>query len=281
MHPVILKLGPVAIHGYGLMLAVSFLVGIYLAARRAKKAGIDPEQIMNLSLYIIVSSVVGARLFYVIFHWEEYAGNLWALVSPIQEGRVVGIFGLVLYGGVILATLVGMAYILRRRLPLWRVADVVAPSIALGVFFTRLGCFLNGCCFGVPSDSPWAVVFPLASPAGSTFPGLPLHPTQLYSSLYGLAIFGMLLGLERFKRFDGFTFWLFIMLYALARFLVDFVRYYEPSMTVLGGLSVNQAISIVLFAMGGAVLVTLWQKQRTKGSEGSTEPSLCPPRTEQ
>ena len=264
MHSVVLQLGPVAIRGYGLMLAVSFLVGIYLAVWRAKKAGIGPERIMSLALYVLVSSVVGARLLYVVFHWDEYAAQPWSIVSPFQEGQMVGIGGLVFYGGTILAILVGIWYLRRHGMPTWRVADAVAPSIALGIFFTRIGCFLNGCCFGTPSRLPWAMMFPPESPAGSVFPGITIHPAQLYSSLYGLAIFGILLGAERFKTFDGYTFWLFLMLYAVARFFVDFVRYYEPSMSLFERFSVNQLISVALFVLAAAVFVSLWQVQSSR-----------------
>jgi len=276
MHSVILRLGPVAIRGYGLMLAISFLVGIYLAVWRAKKAGISPERIMSLALYVLISSVVGARLLYVLFHWDEYASDPWSVVSPFQGGQLVGIGGLVFYGGAILAILVGIWYLERHKMPTWKVADVVAPSIALGVFFTRIGCFLNGCCFGIPSRLPWAMLFPPDSDAGSVFPGIAIHPTQLYSSLYGLAIFGILLWAERFKTFDGYTFWLFIVLYAVARFLVDFVRYYEPSMTLLGRFSVNQLISVALFVLGAAAFTSLWQIQLRREKQGAARTSAQP-----
>ena len=151
-------------------------------------------------------------------------------------------------------------------MPVWRVGDAIAPAIALGIFFTRIGCFLNGCCFGKPGGVPWAMVFPRSSAAGTMFPNTPIHPTQLYSSLYGLAIFGILLFLERFKRFDGFTFWSFVLLYSVARFGVDFVRYYEESMTLFHagdvGISLNQGISVGFFVLGWTMLFVLRRDHR-------------------
>lgn len=152
-------------------------------------------------------------------------------------------------------------------MPVWRVGDAIAPAVAFGIFLTRIGCFLTGCCFGKPGSVPWAMVFPQSSAAGTMFPNTPIHPTQLYSSLYGLAIFGMLLFLGRFRRFDGFMFWSFVLLYSAARFGVDFVRYYEESMTLFHvgptGISVNQGISVGFFVSGWVMLFVLSRKRTT------------------
>lgn len=260
MHPILFRIGPLAIHSYGLMLALSFLVGVYLAIQRGRRLRLDPGRMMDLAMYVMLSSAAGARLLYVVPHWEEFAGHPWDVINPFQNGEV-GIGGMTLYGGLILAVAVGIWFARRHRMPVWRVTDAMAPAVALGIFLTRIGCFLSGCCFGKPSDVPWAMVFPPNSAAGATFPNAPIHPTQLYSSLYGLAIFGILLFLERFKRFDGFTFWVFILLYSVARFGIDFVRYYEESMTLFHvgdvGISVNQGISVGAFVLGWVMLFML------------------------
>lgn len=254
MYPTLLKVGPLLVRSYGLMLALSFLLGIYLAMGRAKRAGVEPKKVTDLSILVIIASIVGARLFYVLFHLPQFADHPLDIVNPFQSSGAIGIYGLTMYGGFILAIVVGTWYMKKSGLPLLKMMDIFAPSIALGIFITRIGCFLNGCCFGKPSDLPWAVAFPLESPAGLTFPSIRIHPTQLYSSLYGLGIFGLLLFLERAKRFDGFGFWAFITLYSAARFGVDFLRYYEDSMTLFefgsGSLSVNQGISLPLFILG-------------------------------
>ena len=265
MHTTLIQLGPFAIRSYGLMLALSFLIGIFLARWRAKRIGIDFHRIMDLAVVVILSSIIGSRALYVVFHLEEFSSNPLDIINPFQSSGEVGIQGLTMYGGVVLSLVTSFLFLKRHRLPIWKIADVIAPSIAFGVFLTRIGCFLNGCCFGKPCDHPWCLVFPPESAAGYFFPNQHIHPTQLYASLYGLVIFVALLFLERFKKFDGFTFWLFILLYAAARFSIDFVRFYEHAMTVqvLGlTLSVNHVISAALFAFALLVMIHL-NKRRT------------------
>jgi len=207
VHTTLVRIGPLAIRSYGLMLALSFLLGILFARSRAKKAGVDFQRIMDLTVIVIVASVIGARGLYVVFHLKEFSSNPLDIINPFQGGGDVGIQGLTMYGGVILSILLSLWFLKRHGLPVWKVADVVAPCIALGIFLTRIGCFLNGCCFGTPCDLPWCVVFPAESAAGYFFPDTHIHPTQLYSSLYGLVILGLLLLSERRVQFDGFTFW--------------------------------------------------------------------------
>ncbi|UCE18862.1 MAG: prolipoprotein diacylglyceryl transferase [Gemmatimonadota bacterium] len=264
MHTTLFQLGPFAIRSYGLMLALSFLCGILLARRRVTRMGIDAQRIMDLAVVVIVSSIVGSRALYVLFHLEEFSANPLDIINPFQSSGEVGIQGLTMYGGVLLSIIASLWFLRRHGLPIWKIADAIAPSIALGVFLTRIGCFLNGCCFGKPGDYPWCVVFPPESAAGYFFPHQHIHPTQLYASLYGLLIFGLLLFLERFKKFDGFTFWLFLLLYAVARFSIDFVRFYEGSMTlsVLGMvLSVNHVISAALFVLALGMMILLNHKR--------------------
>ena len=265
MHTTLIQIGPFAIRSYGLMLALSFLLGILLARWRGRKVGLDTQRLIDLAVVVIIASVVGSRAMYVLFHLDEFSGNPLDIINPFQSSGQVGIQGLSMYGGVILSVLAGLWFLRHQRMPVWRVVDVIAPSIALGIVLTRIGCFLNGCCFGKPGDLPWCVVFPPESAAGYFFPGTPLHPTQLYASLYGLLILVMLLLSERLKRFDGFTFWLFILLYAAARFSIDFVRYYERTMTVQLGslaLSVNHFISLALFLVAVAMLIILGRRCR-------------------
>ncbi|MFQ6116168.1 MAG: prolipoprotein diacylglyceryl transferase [bacterium] len=262
MYPYLLKIGSFHLSSYGFMLALSFILGILLAARRAKKQQVDPNIIIDLSFYIIVTAIIGARVYYVLPHLQEFRGNFWR-VFAVWEG------GLSMYGGVILATVFVLLYMWKKRLPVWKIADIYAPSIALGLGLTRIGCFLRGSCFGKPTNVSWAVVFPPDSPAGMQFPATAIHPTQLYASLYGFVILFALLFLERFKRSNGFTFWLFILIYSISRFLIDFIRYYENSMiltTIWGkAISLNQGISVVLFVVASAMLLKLrWNQLKAE-----------------
>jgi phosphatidylglycerol:prolipoprotein diacylglycerol transferase len=129
-----------------------------------------------------------------------------------------------------------------------------------------MGCFLNGCCFGKECHLPWAVKFPPTSPAGSVMGDLPLHPTQLYSSLYGLIIFIILILLDRFKSTDGLLIGMFLLLYGVSRFIVDFFRYYEEQMFVIAGLEFNQLVSLIMFFAGTLIVVFRWKASKSKES---------------
>lgn len=246
MHPVLVELGPLRLYSYGFMLALSFLLGIILAARRAPARAIDPAAIYDLSIVLVLAAVIGARGLYVLTHRNQFHGLL--DVIALWQG------GAVYYGGLLLAVAGAIVFLRRKGIPFLRAADVCAPSIAAGVFLTRIGCFMSGCCFGRPTACALGVDFPAHSPAGAVFPGLSIHPTQLYASLYGLAIFIILILLDRERRRDGFLFASLCLLYGTARFGVDFLRYYERSDTIGGALSSSQALSIVLIVFGAAFL---------------------------
>ncbi len=266
MHPSIFSFGPIAVRSYGLMLAIAFMTGIMFAARRASKAGENPDHIYNMSVWLVLSALFGARLYYVVTHYNEFRvhQDITGITRILKEFRnmfwpigvdgVVGINGLVLYGGFIGATLTAAFYMYKYRLSIPKYMDIMAPSLGIGIFFTRIGCFLNGCCYGEPTESMFGMMFPPDSAAGHHYHGLHIHPSQLYQSLMGLAIFGTLLYLERHKKFDGFLAVLFFMLYAVARFIADFFRYYEADLTFFG-LSHNQLLSIVIFLVAGGLLI--------------------------
>jgi phosphatidylglycerol:prolipoprotein diacylglycerol transferase len=266
MHPVIISLGPLVIRSYGLFLALGFLCGTFLAVWRAKKAGDNPETIYNLSVLVVISALIGARLYYVVTHYSEFRAeeNLpWLnrffvefknMFWPIGSDGQIGISGLVLYGGLICATVATVFYLRIHKLSIPRYMDYLAPSIGLGEFFTRIGCFMNGCCFGKPTDSVFGVVFPSDSAAGMFFPGIQIHPSQLYNSFTGLVICIALLILERYKRFDGFTALLFFILYSIGRFFTDYTRIYENQL-IFFGLSHNQLVSLAVFIIATSLMV--------------------------
>ena len=161
MHPIAFHLGPLTIHWYGVMIALAFLAGLWTATRRARRENIPGENIADMTLWLMVGAILGARIVYVTTYWkDEFANQPFSEVFMIQHG------GLVYYGGLIGATLAGFIYIRWKKLPLWKIADVLAPSIALGSVFGRIGCLLNGCCYGRACDLPWAITFtnPQAQP---------------------------------------------------------------------------------------------------------------------
>jgi phosphatidylglycerol:prolipoprotein diacylglycerol transferase len=271
MHPVLLEIGRFTIHSYGFMLALSFLAGIYVAKRRAGKFGIEPNHIMDLSVYIILGAVIGSRLLYVAFHLDEYRNIL--DMFALWEG------GATLYGGLILTVLLSYIFTVKHRLNFLDVADVISPSIALGILFTRAGCFLSGCCYGKPTFLPWGIQFPDGCAAHYysrqmadtlSLPSVHLHPTQLYASMYGLVIFLLLILFERLVRKRGATFGAFLVLYGISRFILDFFRYYEENMRVFLELTLNQFLSIGLVGLGVVLLLR-------KVGENGVEPAVQEP----
>jgi phosphatidylglycerol:prolipoprotein diacylglycerol transferase len=254
MHPELFSIGPFTVHSYGVLLAVSFILGIFIAIKKGEKRDIKSDEIINIGFIIIISSIIGARLFYVLFHLSEFEGRWLYTFWPVQEDGTVGLGGLILLGGFIAALLSSIVYIVHKKLNFWKLADSIAPGFALGIFLTRIGCYLNGCCFGKECHLSWAVKFPAGSPAGSIMGDLSLHPTQLYSSLYALIIFLILMLLDRFNIFDGISIGLFFILYGISRFIVDFFRYYEEQMIVLAGLGFNQLVSLFMLFTGVVII---------------------------
>jgi phosphatidylglycerol:prolipoprotein diacylglycerol transferase len=230
------------------MLALSFFVGIWFASRRAERRGLKQEIVYDLSIVLIIAAVVGSRVLYILTHRDHYR-SLLDIIALWQGGAT-------LYGGLILAVAGAAAFLRLKGIPFFRMADICAPSIALGVFFTRIGCYLSGCCFGRPTECVTGLVFPAGSPAGYTFADIPVHPTQLYASLYGLLIFLALLLLEKKHSFEGYTFGFLCILYGAARFIVDFFRYYEDS-AMWGPLTASQVLSLGLVVVGAAMFVIM------------------------
>jgi len=280
MHSEVFSFGPLIIRSYGLMLAIGFMSGILLAAHRAKKIGENPDHIYNLSAWIVLSALFGARLYYVITHYREFRADasvsgaarlfteLKNMFWPIGADGQVGISGLILYGGLIAATITTTFYLKKHKLSIPRFLDILGPSMGIGEFFTRIGCFLNGCCWGKPTDSWCGVVFPDHSAAGFYFSGIHLHPSQIYNALAGLFIFIILLTAERWKKFDGFTALLYFMLYAIGRFTIDYSRYYESRLK-LWGLSQNQILSLIVFLTASGIM--LFMMKRSARRESLTE----------
>jgi phosphatidylglycerol---prolipoprotein diacylglyceryl transferase len=257
MHPVLFTIPIIhfPVHAYGFMLALSFLLGIWIASARAKRAGLNPVVIADVGFWVILAAIVGSRAYYVLLHFEEFQGDLLAIVNPFQHG-MVGIGGLVMYGGFIGAILAAVIYFHKKKIPFLPYADASAPSVALGVALTRIGCFLNGCCYGSAAGHG-GVTFPVSSAAGMyqhEIHAAGLYPSQLYESAGGLLIFLLLLLIGRKKPFTGFLFFGIGLLYSVLRFAVDFSRFYGTGER-LGGLSHNQIVCIILFVVFGGLIL--------------------------
>jgi phosphatidylglycerol:prolipoprotein diacylglycerol transferase len=245
------------------MLALSFMLGVLLVRRRSQRSGVRPDFSVNLAFLVIIAGVIGARLFYAFFHWSDFSGHMIDIFNPLGSSEGFGIAGLNLYGGLITALAAALIYCLLSKVSIAVVFDLFSPAIALGIFLTRIGCFLNGCCFGTECNLPWAVHFPVGSIPYSYLGDVPIHPAQLYSSLSGLVFFIGLSYVERHKRFVGLTFSLFMIVEGIFRFLIEYVRYYETQMltTVFGAVfTYNQIIAVGLILLGAVLMLISWKR---------------------
>ena len=240
------------LHTYGVLVAAAFLIALWLAGKLATRAGLNVNDVTNLGIYCALAAIVGAKLMMFLVdlpYYKEHPGELFSL-SSLQAG---GVF----YGGLIGALAVAWWYMRKTRLPLLKTADVFAPAIALGHGIGRLGCFSAGCCWGVECHLPWAVTF--TSPAAHDLVGVPLmvplHPTQLYEAFAEFFIFGALYWRFGKAHSPGSVISLYLILYATARFIVEFFRYHEQGNLWGSPLDASQWISIALFILGASYFV--------------------------
>jgi len=241
MYSTLFHIFGIPIRAYGLMMVVGFGLGLWRAVRVARGRGIDPDRVYDLCLIVLLAGIIGARLLYIAIDPQTTLRDFFA----VWDG------GLSFHGGVVLAVAAGYAYTKRARLPFWKMADLMAPSAAIAYAFTRIGCFLNGCCYGIPTSLPWGVSF---IEHGVRTP--PSHPTQLYGTFASLLIFFVLTRFEKQNRAPGFVFVAYLGLYGVYRLLVEFVRAGDRWLL---GLTPAQWVSILMIAACGVVLFTVYR----------------------
>lgn len=251
MHPILFEIGGFPVYTYGVLLAAAYLLGLQFALVRARARGLDGNRVMDLGIWIIISALIGAKLLLLIVDFETFRQAPGELLTLLRSG---GVF----YGGLIAAVVVAIWYMRRHGMPLWSVSDAFAPGIALGHVVGRLGCFFAGCCFGRSTDVPWAVTFRSEYAAQNV--GTPLnvaiHPTQLYEAGAELAILGLLLLLERRGRpFAGRTFWSYMLMYGVTRFIIEMYR--GDARGMIGALSTSQFVSVFLVPLSILMLIVL------------------------
>ena len=227
MFPVILKIGPLTLHSYGLLFAIAVLVCAFLLSREARSLGMDSALIYDFVFWVILSGIVGARIFYILLNVPFFIQHPLEIIM-IQNG------GLAWQGGLILASITGITFIQKRNLPLLKMADLVAPYIALGQSIGRIGCFLNGCCFG--KEVSWGIYFPVHNAR--------LHPTQLYDSIGLLIIFFILKTYQKFYPPLGQVFIMYLILASVLRFGIEFLR--ADHRILFFGLSIFQILCLGL-----------------------------------
>ncbi len=254
--------GDFPIFGYGAMVLLGVLVGIFLLRKGAARRGLDADRVAELPLSLVLFGLLGGRTWYCIqFRNEVFADGDWTSVFRLWEG------GLVLYGA-IAGGLLGFLWMQRKGSygNTRDLLDVIAPALAIGIAFGRLGCFLNGCCWGqvCEPDFPFAVSFPPGSPPALAFgsaenPSPPLQPTQIYSTIQGVFLCGLLwVAAGRWASRPGRTFALFLGLYSIGRSVIESIR--ADHGVLAGELTVSQKASLV----AAAVAIWLWFGAPTK-----------------
>jgi len=261
MHGIAFHLGPLTVHWYGIMVALGFLAGVSAMAWRRRFASMETEQIFDIALVAMVAGIVGARIFYVIQFWGEFRDN-WAMIVRIDKG------GLVFYGGFICAFAALALYCKRKKLETLKVLDLLAPSLALAHAFGRIGCFLQGCCYGKPSSVFWSVSFPSGTlptarypdvsrlgESGHTLCSLGLHPVQLYESSANFLLFAVLL-LFQGKMKPGQLAAVYMVAYGVLRFVWEIFRG-DSTDFLFGVLTPSQAISLFFTIPFGLILFVI------------------------
>lgn len=258
MYPVLFHFGIFTIYTYGLFVALGAISGITLARFEAERVGINPDRMMDLCFYIILSAIIGARLLYVATNFDFF------IHYPIEIIKIWN-GGLVFYGGFIAALVAAVVVIRVYRLPLGKTADIAGLAVPLGQFLGRFGCFSAGCCYGKACSLPWAVTF--HNPASLARLGVPLHPTQLYSAASNFSIFIILFLMRKHKRFNGQIFWLYVLMYGVTRSIIEIFRGDFRGAYIFGVLSISQAIGISMAVLALVMLAVLYTRSRRSRRE--------------
>ena len=244
------SIGPFTIHGYGLMIALGIVVCVIMGTYRAKKHGYKEDAVLDIAIFSVLAGFLGAKLLFVLVEFDRFLEN------PMQ---VLGSEGFVVYGGIIAGVLAAVLYCRIKKLSFLEYFDLLAPSVSIAQGFGRIGCFLAGCCYGRETHAFWGVTFPEGSFAPA---GVPLIPTQLLSSAGDFAITGILLLYSKHSKQKGNTGALYLLLYGIGRFLVEFLR--SDDRGTVGILSTSQFISIGIVLLA---ILMFWRNSVIKKKE--------------
>jgi len=270
VYRILFRIGNYPIYSYGVMIVIAYFFGLWIVKRETNRKGLRPSDAENIAFILVICAVIGARIWYVWEHWLDYAHSPFDIFK-VWEG------GLVFYGGFIGAVIGTFIYIHYKRIPFYKMGDAFAPGIALSIGIGRIGCFLNGCCYGKLTNSWIGIKYPAANypPAyiqqlrdglisqGSAH-SLPVIPTQSISTVDLFVIFGVLMYLRKSKAFNGFLFYVFFVLYGIHRFFIDFFRYYEGNAKILKYITLSQLISLIVIFFSVVMIIYLWKKRKHK-----------------
>lgn len=259
MHPLIFQIGAFKIYSFSLMLLIAFSASTIYAWYEAKRLGENPEPALDLAVLIFIFSFVGGHLLHCLVNWKIYLADP-LRIFKIWEG------GLVYYGGFLTVCLVVLIYLRTHHLSIPKWADLVAPCAMITLFFGRIGCFLNGCCYGSPAPDwlPFKVKYPL-SVMPLHLAGIPLYPTPIYEAIAVALIALFLILRSRRKKFEGEIFWLMILLYALIRFFLEFIRADSRGYLHSLHLSTSQLIGLLLSPLSLFFLIKNYLRPTPQG----------------
>lgn len=252
MHPDLFSIGPFTLHTYGLFVALGFIAGILITIKLGKSAGIQSNSVMDMGFIIILTGLIGSRLVYIIINFSHYFHNPLDILKLWQGG-------LVFSGGLVAVIIVMLLYARHHKLNIWTMGDLWAPAAIVGQAIGRIGCFFAGCCYGKPTDVPWAVIF--TNPKSIAILDIPIHPTQLYSSLSNFIIFVILLILHSKKKFEGQVFIWFLILHGTARLFIENFRG-DPRGIITQDLTTTQFIAIIELIAGVCALFIFKPKEK-------------------
>ncbi len=276
MYPILFEIGPIKLHMYGLMIAIGFLTILYFMQRDARKIGVDPNQVSEMAFWVLVLGVAATRVLHIIMYPETYS-------SPLQWVAIWN-GGLVFQGAIPAAVIYAYIALKRRGIPFLAMADVVMPWVPLAQAFGRVGCFFNGCCYGIRSDQlPWGLQFPPGSPPAHSHQinygalpdgwSYPIHPTQIYAVLALTTICAVLLLMRAgWNPFTGFTFPLYFAFTGAYRFVVEIYRGDgNPTELGLGLISNQQVFSLLSIVLGLGLFFFLWQRSKRQELPASND----------
>jgi phosphatidylglycerol---prolipoprotein diacylglyceryl transferase len=258
LYPILLKIGPIPIYGYGFMIAIGFLTGIFVIRRLAAQSKLEVEKIIDLSFWCLIAGFIGARALFVLTRYPEFLANPLEIFK-IWEG------GFVFFGGLLVGMPFGLWYLRKHRIPLWKGLDVIFPGLTIGHLFGRLGCLLAGCCYGRPTGSSFGIRL-YSDLVDRSLQGILLHPTQLYEACsLGILFIGLLFVFKR-KRFDGQVALTYLIAYPIIRSVIEVFRGDQIRGFVIEDfLSTSQFISLLVFlAATTALVIRLKEVQKKK-----------------
>lgn len=267
MRSVLFQIGPIPIRSYGLMLWLALVVGLFWTIRASKKTSIKSEHVVDIALYGLIVGIIFAHLSSILLDLRYYLSNpseitsLWSgIFSPSG-----GLRGLSFHGGLVGGIISTFVYTRRKKLNFLAVADLFSPALALGYAITRIGCLLNGCCYGIPTKLPWGLQFHIGPASDGLTP--PSHPTQIYAAIMNLVIFAFLIAIEKNRKFNGQVFSSYLAMYSVYRFLIEFLRRGVTAQVWLAGLTQAQWVSLIILVITIPILALKVKQPKSKNQK--------------